>query len=142
MPITGYSDAVYDAIKTYLSAAWTDTQIQWVNEEYAASGDAPFVKVQFHGAVYGQETIGANTQAENRWDREGNLWLYVMVPRNSSFTNASGAAVALAELFRGQTMLSGAIEFMDANIGMSHFGDEEGAWFIVPVSIEWRHINA
>lgn len=142
MPISGYSDPVYDAIKTFLTASWTDTAIQWPNEEYTASGVDPFVKVELHSDLYGQVSIGADQQADNRWDREGVLWIYVAVPRNSNYSQASGAAIALTDLFRGRTLLSGALEFLDARVGVSHFGDEEGAWFLVPVSIEWRHMDA
>lgn len=142
MSITSYSDPVFDAIKSYLTTNWTATPIQWPNDEYFASGEDPFLKVEFHGTVFAQESIGANVQAENRWDREGTLWLHLAAPRNSSFTNVSGAALALATLFRGVNMLAGSLEFLDANIGVSHFGDEEGAWFLVPVSIQWRHMNA
>lgn len=142
MPITGYSDPVYDAIKTFLTDNWSATPIQWPNEEYYADGLSPFVKVELHSDMYGQQSIGANVQADNRWDREGTLWVYLAVPRNSDFSQASGAAIALADLFRGQTLLSGDLEFLDATIGVNHFGDEEGSWFLIPVSVEWRHINA
>ncbi len=142
MAITGYTDGVYEAIKTFLTASWTDTPIQWPNQEWNVQGEEAWVKVEIHGTVYGQQSIGASEQSDNRWDDEGVLWLHLGVPRGSGYSPARGAAKALANLFRGRTLLAGRLEFLDATIGSGHFGDEEGTWFLVPVSIEWRHMDA
>lgn len=141
MPITGYFDPVYDAIKTYLTANWTATDVQFPNEEYQSIGENPWVKVEIHGTDYSQQSIGESNQANNRWDQIGMLWLYLGIPRGSGLTQGRGAAKALANLFRGKTFLGGSLEFMDSAIGVGAPGDEEGPWYVIPVSIEWRRMN-
>lgn len=140
MALDDYSDAVFDAIKSHLTPLWTATPMQWPNEDFEPVGDASWVKVELHGTVYGQQSIGANVQADNRWDEEGILWLYVMVKRGIGTSQARGAGRALADIFRGLTLLGNSLEFMDANIGTG--ADQEGNWYMVPVSIEWRSIDA
>ena len=116
--------------------------MSWPNSSSKANGDDPFIAVDFHGTVYGQQSIGANKQSDNRWDREGIIWFFIFVPRNTDFSEASGAAKAIANIFRGLTLLSGSLEFRDATIGTGAAATEDGAWFNVPVSIEWRFIDA
>lgn len=141
MPITGYSDPIYDAIRAHLTANWTATDLQFPNEEYESIGPTPWVKVEIHGTDYSQMSIGESVQANNRWDQEGMLWLYLAIHRGTGLTQGRGAAKALANLFRGQSFLGGSLEFMDAAIGIGAPGDEEGPWYIIPVSIEWRRMN-
>lgn len=142
MPITAYSDPVYDAIRAHLLTQWIDTPIQWPNEEFSASGIDAWVKFEIHGSNYGQVEVGMNTQAQNRWDSEGVIWMFVIVPRGTGFTNAGGAAKALANVFRGLTLISGRLEFLDATIGVGARRDEDGEWYVVPVSVEWQHTNS
>ncbi len=145
MGIESFSDPVFDAVKAWLDAEWTHTPIQYPLEEYVPDGAETWLKFEMHGTVYGQQSIGANAQADNRWDDAGLLWFYLVVPRGSgalSYSAIRGAAKELADLFRGKTMLNGTLEFGDAKIDPGAWNDEAGASFVVPISIEWRHWDA
>ncbi len=142
------SDVVFDAIKTYLTDNWSSSPLQWENEVAINTNDpvtgtpAPWVMPEMTGTLYGQESIGAETQATNRWDEEGQLWLHVFVPVGTGGHTARHLAKSLADLFRGTTLLSGNLEFLDAQIGMGEPGSEDGTWFRVSLKIDWRHIEA
>jgi hypothetical protein len=62
-----------------LQSNWTTTPLRFENETFNPDGTA-FVAVEMTGTLYGQESIGASEQEDNRWDEEGVLWLHVMVP--------------------------------------------------------------
>ena len=137
------SDAVYGAIKDFLVASWTLTPIRFENENFVPPDPpVPWISVFLSGVVYGQQSIGANTQAANRWDEEGILWLFVLVPVGEGAINARSYAKQLADLFRGTTLLSGSLEFRDSFIGQGELAVEIGNWFKLPVDVEWRRIDA
>jgi hypothetical protein len=73
--------------------------------------------------------------------RNGNLWLSVFVPVGSGGSRARQLAKLLADIFRGVTLLSGNLEFLDAFIGEG-MAAEEGNWFELPCVIEWRRMEA
>lgn len=148
------TDAVYDAIKTLLStpsvvAGLADPitsvvpPIRFENERFAQPRPpAPWIAMALTGVVYGQQSIGASEQADNRWDESGDLWLSVFVPTGSGSSRAWQLGRLLADIFRGRTLLAGSLEFMDAFIGQGTPAEDEGNWFVLPISIEWRHIDA
>jgi hypothetical protein len=136
------SGAVFDAIKTYLNSNWTTTYVRFENEPYDPDGTTPFVDVEMTGRSYGQQSIGASLQEDNRWDEEGQLWLHVMVPAGSGGSTARTYAKQLADLFRGTRLLSDSLEFQDAFIGRGHPGFENGNYFRVSVYLNWRRIDA
>jgi hypothetical protein len=140
------SGAVFDAIRTFLdgtggNGSWTTTPIRWENEPYEPIG-VEFIDIEMTGTAYGQQSIGASTQASNRWDEEGVLWLHVMVPINTGGSLARTHAKALADRFRGLMLLSNSLEFRDAFIGRGQTGFEDGAYYRVSVYINWRRIDA
>lgn len=140
MAITGFNDPIYDAIKTYLTSNWNHTALQWPDMDTAEFGDDVVVKVELFANLFGQQSIGESLQQNNRWDEEGTLWLFIVAPRGTSFTNVRGAAKALANLFRGTTLIGGSLEFGDAAVGPAP--DQEGTAYLLSVSVEWRYINA
>lgn len=147
MSLSAYPDEVYDAIKAHLIANWSATPIAWPNEPFdrpldAASNPLPFVAVQITGDLYDQESIGESEQAANRWDEEGRIWLHVFAPTNSGHSTVRGAAKALADVFRGRTLLSGKLEFREAFIGEGEPGDDAGIYWRVSASVNWRHWDA
>jgi hypothetical protein len=141
------TDDVFEAIKTYLgdgvaSGAWTACPISYPNDGFQPPADgSPFVKFEIAGSLYSQQSIGETTQALNRWDETGRVWLHVLVKSGDGGSTARGAAKALAVLFRGKTLLNGTLEFLDASIGEGAAGDEDGNWFRVSVDIRWRLIE-
>lgn len=135
------SGAVYDAIKAYLKVNWTTTPIRFENETFVPDGTA-FVAEEITGKLYAQESIGAITQAANRWDEEGTLWLHVLVPMGTGGSTARAYAKQLADLFRGLVLLSNSLEFREAFIGRGQPGHEDGAYYRVSVYINWRRMDA
>ncbi len=147
-------DAVYDAIKVHLedpaiaeSLADPDTNvvppIRFENDPFKKPNPpTPWIAVALTGVLYGQEFIGASQQSDNRWDENGHLWMLVFVPAGSGSSQARKLAKALANIFRGLTLLSGNLEFMDAFIGEGEPAPEEGNWYKLTVVIEWRRVEA
>lgn len=146
------ADAVYDAIKSYLQTAANVSGLanattgvvppfRFENENFEKP-DTEWISVALTGVLYGQQSIGASLQADNRWDERGHLWLPVMVPVGSGGSRARQIAKLLADIFRGRTMLSGSLEFLDTFIGEGSPSAEEGNWFELPVAIEWRRVEA
>lgn len=140
------SGAVFDAIRTFLdgtggNGAWTTTPIRWENEPLDPLPPA-FVDVEMTGTMYGQVTIGASLQSQNRWDEEGVLWLHCLTKINTGGSLVRTNAKALADLFRGRTLLGGTLEFKDAFIGKGKTGFEDGMYYRVTTYINWRRVEA
>jgi len=141
MPITGLSDPVWSAIRERIASQWIYTSIQWPNEKWQNVPDVPFLKVEFDGNVYGQVSIGAETQSANRWDRDGTVSLFLMAPLEWDINEVYGASLELAKIFRGYVALNGDLEFLDATVASNPFNNDVGGWFVVPVTIDWRAVN-
>lgn len=137
------SGTIYTAIRDYLVAQWTTTPLVFENEGQQPGGDtvSPWVLVELSGDVYEQASIGAATVATNRWDEEGALHLAVMVPSGSGSVVARTHARNLADLFRGHTLMSGALEFGATHIGRGDRADVDGNWYMIPVDIDWRKVE-
>jgi hypothetical protein len=135
------SGAVFDAIKSYLQSNWVSTPIRFENEPLYPLPEA-FVDVEMTGTFYGQESLGASHQKDNRWDEEGQLWLHSLVLINSGGSVVRTQAKALADLFRGLLLLNDSLEFRDAFIGRGQPGFEDGAYYRVSVYINYRRMDA
>ena len=135
------SAEVYSAIKAHLAASWATTPIAYENENFNKP-DGAWIMLEVAGTLYVQQTIGAGYGQENRWDEEGILYLHVLVPTGTGSVNARTYAKSLANLFRGTTLLRDNLEFMDASIGMGDLADEEGNYWRITVSVDWRFIEA
>lgn len=145
MPFSSHSDPVFEAIKAHLTANWdaSDCPIAWPNEGFVQSATpTQFLAVEITSTSYDQQSIGEADQADNRWDEDGRLWVHVMVKRGSGASGARGAGRAIANLFRGTTLLAGQLEFMEASIGLGQPGDEQGNYYRVSVDVEWRYWDA
>jgi len=137
-----FSDVVLEAIRSVIEAEWDHTPVAWPNEEFEEPVEGnPWVAVEIFGASYAQQSIGMDEQKNNRWDSEGTLFLHVMIGRGRGASQSRGAAQALADLFRGRRLLGDALEFRDAIVGPGGPGDEEGNWYLVTVSVQWRHMT-
>ena len=147
------ADAVYDAIKAFLEdqanvSGLADPvtgevpPIRFENETFTPPEKKAWISMSLSGVLYGQASIGAPTQADNRWDEGGTLWLPVFVPVGSGSSRPRQLAKQIADLFRGRTMLSGNLEFLDAFIGEGGQAQEEGNWFELPLGIEFGRVEA
>lgn len=135
------SGEVYTAIKDYLTPIWTETPIQWENEDFTPVMSG-WVSIEITGTVYGQESLGADDPAKNRWDEDGILWAHFLVRQGDGSEVARSRAKNFVDLFRGTTLLDDRLEFQDASIGLGERGDTEGLMWRLSVSIEWRHMDA
>ena len=146
------SDVVHDAIRNYLagsSPAWTATPIAFENEDKDSAGNvippnppSPYVQVVLEGWTYDQQSLGAPTQAANRWDEEGMLAIDVLVPTGSGASVGRGYAKQLADLFRGKRLVNDTLEFMGTFIERGRPHPHIGNWWIIPVTIDWRRMDA
>jgi hypothetical protein len=147
-------DAVYDAICTFLKANVAAVKDQQTNktppfhfeneddDSFPPNPPEPWVDVSLTGVIYGQQSIGASRQADNRWDERGTLYLSVVVPKGSGGSHPRWMAKQLADLFRGLTLLSGSLEFFDSFIGQGGPARDDGNWFVLPLQIEMRRSDA
>lgn len=144
------SGAVSAAIEDFLIANWTTTPLLFENMNTAEDGaalpqpdPAPFVELSFTGRTYGQQSLGASLQKDNRWDEDGLMFFDVLVPRGKGSRDARTYAKALCDLFRGLRLLNDSLEFLDASIGEGSNSDRyAGNYFIIPVDVAWRRIEA
>jgi hypothetical protein len=95
----------------------------------------PFVMAQVTGDIWDQRSIGAGPRLDNRWEEEGELLLSVIVPTGSGSVLARTHAEALANIFRGLQL--GDIEFRDISIGLGVAAEDRGAWWLLPIRINW-----
>lgn len=135
------SGEVHDAIKAYLQSNWTTTPIRFENDPVDSLPEA-FVDIEMTGTLYGQESIGASHQEDNRWDEEGVLWVHVLVKINTGGSTVRTYAKSLADLFRGLLLMNDSLEFRDAFIGRGQTGHEAGMYYRVSVYINWRRMEA
>lgn len=141
MAIEDLADPLFAAVKSHVAANWTLSAVAWPNEPFDRQ-EAGWLSVEIAGTVYGQASIGAETQADNRFDEDGTLWGHVFVKTGSGMSACRAAAKAFADLFRGQRLLADSVEFLDAEIGMGEPGDDNGNWFRISVAVGWRQIDA
>lgn len=142
-------DDVFDAIVAHVNDNWDSdlAAIVFENEgDGAPDGEvAPWVQMVLETQLYGQETIGGGADDEqggNRWDESGVLWFHVFVPRGTGSREARRIAKALANLFRGRTLLDDDLEFGDADLGAGDPGQENGNYYLTSVNIDWRRTEA
>ena|SRR3990167_302704 len=140
------SNTVYDAIKARLDpvegGSWSTTPIRWENDSLADPTDDHWIYVEMTGTLYAQMSIGAGAQTDNRFDEEGLLWIHVMAKTGIGTQTARQYAKQIADIFRGVTLLSGNLEFLDARIGRGVPGESDGQWWRLPIEIEWRRMEA
>ncbi len=144
------SGTVSTAIEQQLIAQWTATPLLLENKTATENGIVMppdtaiyWVEVSFTGRDYSQVAIGASIQADNRWDEEGVLFLTVFAPIGDGSRTARTYAKQLADLFRGLVLLGGNLEFLGASIGEGAKSDKySGNYFVIPVDIDWRHVEA
>lgn len=136
------SPAVYDAIRNHLVANYLATPLFFENEHSASPGAGQaWVMVEFTSTTYAQQSIGARTQAENRWDEMGSFFAHIMVPTGSGVREAFSYAYTMADLFRGLTLLGDRLEFDDVVVGYGQTEDD-GNWYRVSVNVGWRMVNS
>src|SRR2546423_418817 len=94
------ADAVYDAIQSYFQTAANVAVLadattgvvppfRFENENFdQPNPPAPWMAVALTGVLYGQTSLGASRQADNRWDESGHLWIPVFCPVGTGSSRA------------------------------------------------------
>lgn len=125
----------FEPIEDFLRSQWTDTPLVFENEDFdLANEPEALVFVEIFGDLMDQASIGAETQAANRWRENGQLNLHVLVPRGGGTRQARQLSRQLYDLFRGQEI--GAIRFGTASIGAGEPGEMDGNYYRMTVTID------
>ncbi len=129
------SVAVFDALKAFLVAGWSDTPLVFENEDWPLDTEpAAFVYVEIFGGSYAQESVGA--PGNNLWRESGSLQMHVFVPNSSGTRTARVHADALADLFK-EVEVSG-VRFREMSIGAGEPGKQDGNYFPMTVTVDWE----
>lgn len=136
------SGVVYDAVRAFLVAHWTGTRIEFENEIFEQTAQETWIAVEMSSSTYAQQSIGADDQADNRWDEDGILWIHIMVPAGTGSSEARRLAKAAADLFRGARLMNDDLEFMDAAIGLGGRDEATGSLWTLSVTVDWRRFEA
>ena len=136
---------VYDAIRAHLEANWATTALVFENESYDPPAGSHWCLVEMSGEYYGRESIGADNAFLDRWEERGEVMISCFSPANSGARTARAHLATLADLFRGQVLMSNKLEFYDAKVG---FGENvsldqgsDGNWYRLIMMIDWRVID-
>lgn len=132
--------AAYVAVRDFLRTNYSATPLFFENEQTDAPSSA-WCLMEGGSATYRQTSIGAGSQAANRFDDDGSFYLHVMVPVGTGVADAYGYAYTLADLFRGLTLMGGNLEFDDVIVGYGRHEDD-GNFYRVSVNVGWRVIDA
>lgn len=138
------SGSVYTAIRNHIEANWSALPVAWENEPFNPPATGIWIYIEMTGTIYEQKSIGAADDGSdtNRWDEEGVLYAYFHMTKMSGTKTARDHAKAFADLFRAVYLDGGKIEFLGASIGQGQLADDERRWFQIPVTIDWRKIDA
>lgn len=150
------SETVYDACKAFLELDATKSLLADPDGAHAvppirfenATFDAPkdlraWLSMTVTSALYAQESIGMDEQADNRWDEGGKLIFAVFVKVGTGGKRSHSLAHQVADLFRGRVLMDGSLEFMESFIGQGGPSEpEEGQWYQRNVVIDWRRTDA
>src|SRR5262249_17732192 len=134
-------DDVYDAIVAYVGngttpGAW-DYSVAPLYFENTIQGPppgavAPWVPVMLDSQQYSQQSLGGGQGADGtRWDESGRIWFHVFTPRGTGSRDARRIAKGLANLFRGTTLLSGNLNFGDADMGAGDPGSQNANYYLL-----------
>lgn len=137
------SPAPFNDARSRLEAANLGVTLAWPNEAFDVPpppASTPVVDplpymwaaVEMTGFTLAPIEIGAGV-----WQETGTLYVHIMTPTGWGTDAARTLGKTVANTFRG---LPGAsIVYTRASIGDSAAEDEDGAWWRLTVSIDWRY---
>ena len=134
--------AIYDAVRQLVTTSFVECPVVWENEEYRPGQDiALYVMAEFIGTYYSRESIGSGDPMSERYDEGGYVIFNILARRGKGSRDAHRIGRMIADLFRGRRLLPDeSLEFLDASIGGGEKADVEGAWWMMPVEIEFRQM--
>lgn len=130
------SATVHAAVRTWLEANWTTTELRFENESQDPPADgATFIYVELDGGFFDQESIGAGTVAANLWREEGTLFLDVCVPTGDRTKTTQGLQYreTLALALRGLQLTPG-ITFREIAFGVGEKLEGSGNYYRLPLT--------
>lgn len=137
------SPAPFNDARTRLEAADLGITIQWPNETVTLPGPPmsspvsdllPYMwaAVQMTGYTLAPMEVGAGV-----WLETGTLYVHIMTPTGFGTDDARTLGKTVANTFRG--LPGSSIVYLRASIGDSRAEDEDGAWWRLTVTIDWRY---
>ena len=136
---------IYDAIVDLLAPSWSATSVVYENQTQppasaeGAHGLSPWMLVEIEGRSMRQMTMGAGTKPDNLWEEQGTILFHIHVPAGSGSRDARVLADSLADLFQATEDI-GRIQFHDMSVGAGEVGQDNGKWWSMTVTVDWRSI--
>lgn len=132
------SATTFEPIEDYLKAQWTMTPLVFENEDWPLPDQpAPLLFVEVFGNFFNQASIGGGEEVDaNLWREAGQLYGHILIPSGTGSRGARALAQQFVDLFRGQDI--GPLRFLDASIGASRPGDQDGNYFRMTATIDWE----
>lgn len=109
--------------------------IQWPNDPWQnPEPPVPWLKVEAVGHMLEPVDIGADV-----WQEDGTLYVDVNVPSGSGDSDARVLAKQVANTYRGLGARGVSVSYTSASIGAGEVRPENGNWWTLTVSIDWRY---
>lgn len=127
------SPAPWNDARTRLTNAALGMPIAWPNERFDMPNPTGlWAAVEMTGQSLAPIEIGNGV-----WQETGRLYVHVMTPTGWGTDDARALGKTIATTFRG---LPGApMVYLSASIGDGSAEDEDGAWWRLTVTVEWRY---
>lgn len=130
------SQAVANAVESYLAANWTTTPVIGLNTIGIAPADgSPFVVVEYPVQIENQLTLGA--PGVNQYRETGAFRIVVNEQRSIGTSRAFGWCDTLRALFRGQ-VISGVVQTFAPSPPVVNDANDRGDFFQVSFSCPYR----
>jgi hypothetical protein len=117
-----------------LTAASLGVAIEWPNELFLQPADNPalWLSVEMVSGLLMPIEVGGTV-----WQEEGTLYVDVLAPINGGTADARALAKQIVSLFR--QLPPQPVIYTSAAIGGGAPSSRTGAWWSLPVSIDWRY---
>lgn len=127
------SPVPWNDARARLDAAFSTTPVAWPNEQFAhPEPPSIWLAVEMTGDVLAPVELGANV-----WQEEGRLLVHVFAPVGTGTEDARTTAKQVANTFRA--IASDPIIYLGASIGHGETSDDQGMWWRLTVSVDWRY---
>jgi len=107
-------------------------RVCWPNEAFHQPNGETWIAVDMSGGLSEPLELGGGV-----WQERGRLWMHCFAPTGTGTADLRALAKAAADLFRG--LPSGPVVYESAEIGMGEPGDDDGRYWRISVSVEYRY---
>lgn len=127
------SPVPFDDAVAKLQAAALGYPIALPNEHFdVPEPPGPWLSVSATSTMLAPSDLGADV-----WLEEGTFYVDVMIPTGSGTSTARTLAKNVANVFRGLGPED--VVYRSATIGGGSVGTEDGLWWCLTVSVDWRY---